>query len=90
MNVEIGAEAALFPEKECINKNIIAVQYGTTNFHHSTNHAIPLPPPPVNKQLGRTSMRSMYFSTQVYSLVAGFMEKLLFYAPGYSRKCTLT
>ncbi len=29
MNVEIGAEAALFPEKEYINGNSVAVQYET-------------------------------------------------------------
>jgi hypothetical protein len=32
MNVEIGAEATQFPEKECINEIAVAVQRGFTGI----------------------------------------------------------
>jgi hypothetical protein len=41
MNVEIGAEAALFPEKEYINETAVAVQCLLT--HVSTN-LVPVKP----------------------------------------------
>jgi hypothetical protein len=37
MNVEIGAEAAQFPEKEYINGNAVAVQLSTAGYHGSEN-----------------------------------------------------
>jgi hypothetical protein len=37
MNVEIGAEAAQFPEKEYINGNAVVVQLSTAGYHWSEN-----------------------------------------------------
>jgi hypothetical protein len=44
MNVEIGAEAALFPEKEYINGIAVAVQQKSANFLSSLacNNDLPL------------------------------------------------
>jgi hypothetical protein len=42
MNVEIRAEAALFPEKEYINGNAVAVWRHKTNLVCSPNHR-PMP-----------------------------------------------
>jgi hypothetical protein len=37
MNVEIGAEAAQFPEEEYINGNAVAVQLSTAGYRGSEN-----------------------------------------------------
>ncbi len=42
MNVETGAEAALFPEKECITGNAVAVQSAKL-FLQSSELGLPLP-----------------------------------------------
>ncbi len=45
MNVEIGAEAAQFPEKEYINGNAVAVQLSTASYHWSENQLSNIPHP---------------------------------------------
>jgi hypothetical protein len=40
MNVEIGAEAALFPEKEYINGIFVAVQPGFWKDENGQSHVI--------------------------------------------------
>ncbi len=49
MNVDIGAEAAQFPEKEYINGNAVAVQLSTAGYHGLENQLSNIPHP-INSQ----------------------------------------